>query len=705
MQPLPVWISCLLASGLAATTGAAPPVVDQKWENLPNGVLGQPAEFEGIDGVKIAGYVRKPAGDGPFPLVIVLHGSGPIARPASADNEPARAEKAAQEAAQASAALGRASHPPIPDFLAQGWAVYYIDYRPNPRYKIDPLEFDDTVIAFNKARTFPFVDPKRIAMYGGSHGGHVTARMASRVSLCCALPCAPAGIDLIALFHLTEEGVPIGGNQGLIREMESRSRVKMAEIEKHPETYHYSSLLTEASQVKCPMFLISGKNDPNAPLPVIEAYADALRAAGKEVETYHPDNGPHGFETALPHHIPETDEATRQTIVFLKKHFERANASSFGGLASGKPAVLDMNVYREVAKKYKSDAILLEPADKKYVDSLPLTSDFDALKTIVPLTELGTNLYKGQDGGLYGGGNNVPPLPHLAAYLKQCQQIQPLDAEGNPSKAGKIVLLCIGFSNPMMEFTDFKPNAERDPQKASSVVLVNASVGGMAGADWAKEEAARLPVEEQKRIEKALKDGAAKSPDVKIKQNTQCWAGAEAKLKAAGVTPAQVQVIWTKQVEAFPANFGEFPGHSQLLQDDIRCVVYLAKKHYPNLRVAYLTSRTYAGYTMLNASPEPYAYETAFAVRGVIQDQIKGHTMLNYDPARGPVNAPVLVWGPYFWANGLTPRKSDGLVWRREDCKQVDGLHPSALGKQKTTSMMLNFFTTDPGARLWFAKE
>jgi hypothetical protein len=166
-----------------------------------------------------------------------------------------------------------------------------------------------------------------------------------------------------------------------------------------------------------------------------------------------------------------------------------------------------------------------------------------------------------------------------------------------------------------------------------------------------------------------------------------------------------VQVIWTKQVVAFPANFGEFPAHAKTLQDNIRCVMYLAKQHYPNLRVTYLTSRSYAGYTMLNASPEPYAYETGFAVRGAIQDQINGNPMLNYDSSRGPVTSPILMWGPYFWANGLTPRKSDGLIWRRIDTKQVDGLHPSALGKQKTTAMMLNFFTTDPGAKLWFVKK
>jgi dipeptidyl aminopeptidase/acylaminoacyl peptidase len=317
---LHVSIPVLLAAGLA---GPATPAAAQKWEELPNGVLGRVAEFEGVGGIKIAGYVRKPAGDGPFPIVVVLHGGGATARPVTADNEQARAEKMAAEADRASNQLGRSSLPPIAEFLAQGWAVYCIDFRPNPRYPIDPLEWEDTPAAIKQARSFSFVDSKRVAMLGGSHGGHITGRMASRVQLTCAILCAPAGLDCIALSHLAEKGTPIGANQGLVRQMEQRSGVKMAEIEKHPGTYQYSSLMTEVPKVQCPLLLISGRNDPNAPLPLMDAYVEALRAAGKEAEIWHPDNGPHGFYFGLPQVIPETAESTRQAIAFIKKHFDQ----------------------------------------------------------------------------------------------------------------------------------------------------------------------------------------------------------------------------------------------------------------------------------------------------------------------------------------------------------------------------------------------
>ena len=49
----------------------------------------------------------------------------------------------------------------------------------------------------------------------------------------------------------------------------------MAEIEKNPEAYQYSSPLTEIAKVRCPILMISGKNDPNGPLPVMDKYVDA----------------------------------------------------------------------------------------------------------------------------------------------------------------------------------------------------------------------------------------------------------------------------------------------------------------------------------------------------------------------------------------------------------------------------------------------
>ncbi len=314
---------CVLLAGVLLASVKV--VAEEKvtWEELSNGVQGRLALFDGVDGAKIAGYVRKPAGAGPFPLVIVLHGGGPTARAVKADTAEERARKAIEEAVRASKVLGKAANPPIVGFLARGWAVFSIDYRTNARYMLDPLEWDDTAIAVKLARSFPFVDPKRIAMMGGSHGGHVTARLASRVDLACAVLCAPAGLDLIELSHLQGQGTKIGGNQRLIRELEQRAGVTMAAIERERGKYGYSSPLMEAARVRCPILMISGRNDDNAPHPVMEAYMARVKAAGKRTESYHPDNGPHGFYWGIPRTIPETAESTRRAVEFIAQCFQQ----------------------------------------------------------------------------------------------------------------------------------------------------------------------------------------------------------------------------------------------------------------------------------------------------------------------------------------------------------------------------------------------
>ncbi len=84
------------------------------------------------------------------------------------------------------------------------------------------------------------------------------------------------------------------------------------------------------------------------------------------------------------------------------------------------------------------------------------------------------------------------------------------------------------------------------------------------------------------------------------------------------------------------------------------------------------------------------------------RQQILGEPALNFDPAKGPVQAPWLSRGPYIWANGPRPN-ADGLSYTEGDFGP-DGTHPSAAGRQKVAKQLLGFFTTDPTAKSWFVK-
>lgn len=292
---------------------------------------------------------------------------------------------------------------------------------------------------------------------------------------------------------------------------------------------------------------------------------------------------------------------------------------------------------------------------------------------LTPLTELGAGTYKAQDGGLYGGGKNEPPKAHFEAALKEAAGIQPLDAEGKPAKDGKIGLLSVGMSNTTMEYSRFKQIADQDSAKSPRVVIVDGAQGGQTATRWADAKSA-------------------------------LWQKVDERLVAAGVSAKQVQVAWMKQAEAGPAQHGEFPKHAKQLQENLVKSLHNLKEKFPNLRIVYLSSRIYAGYATTMLNPEPYAYEEAFSMRWLIQDQIAGKPELNHDPVRGAVRSPLLLWGPYLWADGETPRKADGLIWERKNLSDQDGTHPSDTGRAKVAQLLLKFFTTDATAKPWFAR-
>lgn len=294
---------------------------------------------------------------------------------------------------------------------------------------------------------------------------------------------------------------------------------------------------------------------------------------------------------------------------------------------------------------------------------------------LVPLTELGDGKYKGEIGGLYGNGMNEPPEAHLASALKATLRITPLSSEGKPDKNGKVVLLSIGMSNTTQEFSRFVELAKSEPKKSPHLVVVDGAQGGQAAIQWADPK-----------------------PDQRRPGGGTPWDVAEQRIKSAGVTSEQVQVVWIKQALIQQGQFGEYPAHSDRMAEELIKIIGLAKEKYPNLRVVYLSSRIYAGYAKTQLNPEPYAYEGAFAVRKVIAAQIAGDKHLDFK------DAPVVLWGPYLWAQGEKPRKSDGLTYLPEDLAG-DGTHPSNSGRQKVAQLLLEFFTKDELAKTWFVAE
>jgi len=275
---------------------------------------------------------------------------------------------------------------------------------------------------------------------------------------------------------------------------------------------------------------------------------------------------------------------------------------------------------------------------------------------LVSLKDLGAGAYKGFEGGLYPGGANAPSGTYLAEGIRTARAVVPRNLDGSPSPGGAIVLLSIGMSNTTQEFQAFMRVASADKSVSSRVRVV---------------------------------DGAQGGHDVERIKNPAdpYWTRIDQRLAGAGVTARQVQVVWVKQAVARETR--PFPEDARGLQSSLRSVVSILRARYPNVKLVYLSSRTYAGYATTPLNPEPYAYQSGFAVKWLIQDRIEGR-----------LAGPWLGWGPYLWTDGTKGRK-DGLVWTCGDVGE-DGTHPSPSGQAKVGGLLLRFFKSSPTSRGWF---
>lgn len=291
-----------------------------------------------------------------------------------------------------------------------------------------------------------------------------------------------------------------------------------------------------------------------------------------------------------------------------------------------------------------------------------------ATTPITPITDLGTDEYLGEEGGLYANGSNTRPAAFDAFGVNLADSIQPLAPNGQPDPNGKYVLISLGTSAAGLEFGLFQAEAQSDPTTNPHLVIVDGTQPS---------ETAGVIADPGSGFWTSLNDYF---------------------LPQAGVTANQVVAAWIEIVDADPT--GTFPGDMTTLQANLESIAQNLQVIYPNIKLAYYSSRIYGGYANNNLDPEPYAYESGFAAKNAIQDQINGDPALNYDPSKGPVVAPWMSWGAYYWANGLNASQN-GTTWSCQDL-QHDGTHPDNPGRARATSSILTFFRTDDTTAPWF---
>jgi dipeptidyl aminopeptidase/acylaminoacyl peptidase len=234
----------------------------------------QPISFQARDGLKVHGYLTLPVGLEPknLPLVLNVHG-GPWGRDTwGLDNE-------AQWLAN------------------RGYAVLQINFRGSTGYgkafvNAGDREWAgkmhaDLIDGKNWAVKLGYADPKKVCIMGGSYGGYATL-----VGLTFTPDEFACGVDVVGPSNLVTLLSTIPPYWAPIK---SLFKKRVGDLETEQDFLKARSPLFKADQIKVPLLIGQGANDPRVKQAESDQIVAAMRKNGKLVEyIVFPDEG-HGF--------------------------------------------------------------------------------------------------------------------------------------------------------------------------------------------------------------------------------------------------------------------------------------------------------------------------------------------------------------------------------------------------------------------------
>jgi len=246
------------------------------------------AYVETIDGLYTPIGIRKPEGDGPFPIVLFASGNGGEGMAWVRDATQNRSWTQEQ-------------------FVKAGYAVAWTRYRAEVELAYanygqliedtrqgrqllnrGPLEYEDMISIIEFVKTLPYVDPARVGYMGMSHGGEMAFKITSEYDgLRAAIASEPANHEFLAL--TPDDTAHINPESGL-RDIES---MLMRETEKVRGRIDLDLAQQRISTIKTPI-LVQGRNGDELQ-GIFRVGYDLLQEAGKDAEWKSYEHDVHGF--------------------------------------------------------------------------------------------------------------------------------------------------------------------------------------------------------------------------------------------------------------------------------------------------------------------------------------------------------------------------------------------------------------------------
>lgn len=255
------------------------------------------------DGVALHGFLTLPAGsDGRnLPLIVNPHGGpfGPF------DNWLFDAERQI--------------------LASRGYAVLQVNFRGSGNYgrafeKLGHRQWggpmqDDLTDATRWAIEQGIADPQRVCLYGSSYGGYASLMGAAKEPTLYRCIAGNVGVyDMEVMYHAGDIARSVFGQNFL---KEALGKTDLASVSPNKL----------ANRITAPVFLAAGGKDDRAPPKHTELMRDALKRAGREVETKIYKNEGHGYFAP---------EARKDYYTRLLAFFDR-HIGSAGKTATGSP--------------------------------------------------------------------------------------------------------------------------------------------------------------------------------------------------------------------------------------------------------------------------------------------------------------------------------------------------------------------------------
>jgi dipeptidyl aminopeptidase/acylaminoacyl peptidase len=209
----------------------------------------------------------------------------------------------------------------VQHMVNQGYIVIAPNYRGSTGYGKDFQhanlfdmgggDLQDVLAAADWIKQSGYTDPKKIVIMGGSYGGYMSMMAVTKAPEVWA-----AGVPIVPFVNYFTE---IENEDPVLREMDIAT---MGDPEKNKELLRDRSPIFFVDQIKAPLLLLAGGNDPRCPKSEAQQVVDAIKKRGGVVDYKVYENEGHGFSR-----VDNQIDAFKRVSDFLTAHVPPADCS------------------------------------------------------------------------------------------------------------------------------------------------------------------------------------------------------------------------------------------------------------------------------------------------------------------------------------------------------------------------------------------